>query len=760
MANGSTNGGVSPTEHYRNESDLYGGLGRGLGDQEPITVVIQEDAEKPVENIGVEQADGSLIIRLDGKPMAKEPKGNAKQHDANLAEFIDDAELARICDDLLNGIDADLQTRQEWLERRASGIKHLALKIENPRAPSIEADTAVEGQATIRTPIMLDAVLRFQANARGELLPAGGPVKIQNTTTLKTPHRDFLEQQMQIPRELRGDDRDVQSEALELLFNTYLTVTDKEYYPDTVRMFFLQGYGGCGFKKVYRCPIRRRPVSRSVDADDIIVNDNEVSLQECSRVTHRIQMHQSVMKRMQLAGTYLDVDITIPVGPVPDAMEQAEHDVAGLAAWSQRPQDHKHTVYECYCELDIAGFEHTEKGRITGLPLPYRVSIDKDSQTVMEVRRNWDEDDDRYLKHMPIVKYSFVDGLGFYGIGLLHIMGNATAAITTAWRLALDSAGFASWPGFLYSDTVGRQDTMTFRVGLGSGVKVTTGGADIRAHIMDLPYKDVTAGLVQVTQHIEEEARRVGGTPELMVGEGRQDVPVGTTIAMLDQAVKVLDSVHKGMHTSQSEEFALLRDLFKEDPDALLCVEPKKGAIWQWEREDLIQALNDCHLQPQADPNTPAHTIRVMKAVALVQLVQLNPSMWDLHAVVRRVATMVGLGNIDELFAPQQGAGSQMDPKVAGKMADMQQKAAELAQKEQDGQRRATLDWLSEQLKAMTEQRKLQDNQLERMSRERIEGAKIDQKRLELAQATLVHPLAAPVAQTWPGVPGGQGRLI
>ena len=757
MANGTINGrGVVPTEHYRNESDALG-LGGQPYDDSPLTVVIQEDADHPPENIGIEKGDGSLIIRLDGKRMPKEATGNAKQHDANLAEFIDDAELARICDELLNGIDSDLQTRQEWLDRRASGIKHLAMKIENPRSPSVDADTAVEGQATIRTPIMLDAVLRFQANARGELLPAGGPVKMTNTAMFKTPHREFLEQQMQIPREQRGDDRDLQAEALEGLFNRYLTIVDKEYYPDTTRLFFMQGYSGCGFKKVYHCPIRRRPVSRSIDAADIIVSDNEVSLQECGRVTHRIPMRQSVMRRMQLSGTYRDVDITIPVGPVPDTMEQAEHDVAGLAAWSQRPQDYKHTVYECYCELDVAGFEHSERGSITGLPLPYRVSIDKDSQTVLEVRRNWEEDDDRYLKHMPIVKYPFVDGMGFYGIGLLHIMGNATAAVTTAWRLALDSAGFASWPGFLYSETVGRQDTMTFRVGLGAGVRVNTGGQDIRAHIMDLPYKDVTAGLVQVTQHIEEEARRVGGTPELMVGEGRQDVPVGTTIAMLDQAVKVLDSVHKGMHTAQSEEFSLLRDLFVDDPDVLLCPVSGSTPQWQWERDDLVQALKDCNLTPQADPNTPSHTIRVMKAVALVQLVQLNPQMWDLHAVVRRVANMVGLGNVDELFAPPN---SQQDPKQAQAMQTAMQKMQELAQKEGDSQRKAQLDVILQGMKNAMEGQKLVGQNLERQSRERIEGAKLEQKRMELAQSTLVHPLAAPIAQTWPGMPSNGGRVI
>lgn len=754
MANGNGNG-VTPTEHYRNLDDIAGLVPPTGGPDVPLTIVLQEDAEAPVEQIGIEQADGSLLIRLDGKPFVREAKGDAKVHDANLAAFIDQRELARICDDLLNGIDSDLQTRRDWIERRAAGIKHLALKVENPRSPTADADTAVDGQTTIRTPILLDAVLRFQANARGELLPAAGPVKVKNSATIKTPRRAFLEQQTQQPREQTGLDDDILAEDLETLFNQYLTVTDKEYYPDTNRMFFMQGFGGCGFKKIYRCPIRRRPVSRSIDAADIIVSDNEVSLQECGRVTHRIEMRQSVMRRMQLAGSYLNVDLIPPVAPDADAVEQAEHDVAGLSIWTSRQEDYKHTIYETYCELDIAGFEHKENGHFTGLALPYRVSIDKDSQTVLEVRRNWNEDDDSFLKHMPIVKYPFVDGLGFYGIGLLNIMGNATAAVTTAWRLALDSAGFSSWPGFLYSDTVGRQDTMTFRIGLGAGARVNTGGQDIRGMVMPLPYKDVTAGLVQVTQHIEDEARRVGGTPELMVGEGRQDVPVGTTLAMLDQAVKVLDSVHKGMHIAQAEEFALLRDLFIEDPRPLLCGEGTPAR--EWEAEDVIRALRKCSLTPQADPNTPSHTIRVMKAVALVQLVQMNPAMWDLHAVVRRITTMVGMGSVEELFAPPPDPNQQQppDPRMAKAMADMQAKMAELGQKTQDTQLKGQLQLLEQKLKLMSDQMELTNNREERASRERIEGEKLANQRMQLAQGALVHPMATPVAQqfaqTWPG---------
>src|SRR5262249_10420072 len=159
--------------------------------------------------------------------------------------------------------------------------------------------------------------------------------------------------------------------------------------------------------------IKRRPVSRAIDANDIIVSDNEVSLHDCGRVTHRIMMRQSVMKLMQLSGTYIDADLMVPLGVQPDPVEQAEKDIAGLAVFTGHPQDNKHTVYECYCELDIAGFEHKQNGKITGLPLPYRVVIDKDSQTVLEVRRRWKENDDRYVGIMPIVKFPFVDGLGF-----------------------------------------------------------------------------------------------------------------------------------------------------------------------------------------------------------------------------------------------------------------------------------------------------------------------------------------------------------
>src|SRR5262245_17832023 len=217
MADGINGSGVPATEHYRNLSDTP--PLPPSDDGEPLTVIVQEDAEDEVKNIGVERADGALIIRRDGKSLPRQPIENAKQHDANLAAFIDGPELGRICDELLNGIDTDVQSRRDWIDRRAAGIKHLALKIENPRSPGTDADTAVEGQATVRSPILLDAVMRFQANARGELLPAGGPVKIRNDSTIKTPARAALEQAAKMPRDETGDDRDVRAEMLETTFN-------------------------------------------------------------------------------------------------------------------------------------------------------------------------------------------------------------------------------------------------------------------------------------------------------------------------------------------------------------------------------------------------------------------------------------------------------------------------------------------------------------------------------------------------------------
>jgi hypothetical protein len=623
---------------------------------ETMTVMVGGD-DSPVRikdngEVEVETPDGGITIYPNGIP--KKSKESANDFDANLAEHIDEGELARISEELLTGIESDNQSRGDWLDARAKGIGLLALKIEAPRSAASDGGT-MEGISVVRSPLLLESVLRFQANAVAELLPSDGPVKVANEEPPKTRQQEMLEQMSGVPKQPK--ERDVLADALERDFNRYLTTVDREYYADFRRMLFYTGFGGSGFRKVYRCPLKRRPVSRAIDAADLIVADPEVSLHDAGRVTHRILMRQSVLKRMQLAGQYRNANLGVPVQTEENAVELKEADVMGFDVNPQLPADYKHTIYECYCELDLNGFEHTEDGEETGLPLPYRVTLDKESRQILEIRRNWKEDDDQYRALMPIVKYPFVEGLGFYGFGLLHILGNSTAAVTAAWRLALDAGMMASFPAFLYSDVVSRQNTNVMRLVPGGGTKINTGGLPISETVMPAPYHDATAGLISMMNHVEETAGRVGGTAEISVGEGNQQAPVGTTMAMLDQATKIMAAVHKGLHAAQAEEFELLADLFKEDPDALLA-----GSNEVWEREELINALNDKHLIPKADPNTPSHMIRVMRAMALLQLYQLNPAAWDYKEVVKRIARMVGENEVDELFAPPQPPSQAPDP--------------------------------------------------------------------------------------------------
>jgi hypothetical protein len=267
------------------------------------------------------------------------------------------------------------------------------------------------------------------------------------------------------------------------------------------------------------------------------------------------------------------------------------------------------------------------------------------------------------------IKYTFVPGMGFYDIGLLHILGNTTNAVTAAWREMLDAGMYANFPGFLMADTGARQNTNIFRVPPGGGALVKTGGLPINQAIMPLPYKEAGAGLMNLVTNIVETGQRVGGTAEVAVGEGRNDAPVGTTIALIDQATKVLNSVHKRMHASQAEEFQLLVRCFREHPESFWkrCRKPSL----QWSEAIFMQAVNDCELVPQADPNTASHTQRVMKIMALKQLQQQNPAMYDPKAIDMAALKAMGWSNPEQFMVPKE-AQQQTPPEVQKVMAELQ----------------------------------------------------------------------------------------
>lgn len=638
----------------------------GLAPSEEVLVEILNDIDKPETDdkgniIRIEHDDGSVSVSLDGSPMGESEAMRAQEWFSNLVEDIDQFELGRIADELLRGVRDDLDSRQDWIEDRAQGIKLLGLKVEIPGLQGASDGAPVEGMSKVRHPLLLEAVLRFQANARSELLPTDGPVKVRSESANDTVQQDEM------------------ATALESDLNHYLTAIAREYYPDTDKMLFMLGFGGTSFKKVYFCPLRGRPVSESVDADDLIVNNAATALSDAKRITHRVYMRSSTVKRLQILGVYRDIELNVPSFENVDAVQRQKAEQQGISVDTRNPEDRDREIYEIYCELDIHGYAHKYKGKETGLEIPYRVTIDVSSREILSIVRNYDEPNGEEGNQLPearnnFVKYTFVPGLGFYDIGLLHILGNTTNAVTAAWREMLDAGMYANFPGFLMADTGARQNTNIFRVPPGGGALVKTGGLPINQAIMPLPYKEPGAALMTLVQNMVETGQRVGTTSELQVGEGRDNAPVGTTLALIDQATKILNAVHKRMHVAQAEEFELLVRCFREHPDSFWGRNKKPKC--QWNEATFIQALDNCNLVPQADPNTASQTQRLMKIMALKQLQQSNPSMYDPKAIDIAAMKAMGWSNPEQFMAPPEAAANP-PPQVMQAMEELKIKKQE-----------------------------------------------------------------------------------
>jgi hypothetical protein len=609
-----------------------------LGVEDVVVEVIESNDNTKMDEHGnileIEHPDGSITISLDGKPI----ENKAKERDEdnwfrNLVDDIAESKLGSIAEDLLRGIRDDLESRKDWIEDRAQGIKLLGLKVEIPGLQGASDGAPIEGMSKVRHPLLLEAVLRFQANARSELLPTDGPVKVRNDNNNANLQNDQL------------------ANALENDLNHYLTATATEYYPDTDRMLLMLGFGGTSFKKVYYCPLRNRPVSETVDADDLIVNNAATDLSNAKRITHRSYMNPNTVKRLQILGVYRDISLSTPKAADPDSFQREKNAQQGISMDSYNPDDRDRLIYEVYCDLDISGFEHKHKGKESGLEIPYIVTIDESSRQILSIVRNYNEDDQELpTAKKRFAKYTFVPGMGFYDIGLLHILGNTTNAITAAWRELLDAGMYNNFPGFLMADTGARQNTNIFRVPPGGGALVKTNGMPISQAIMPLPYKEPSGALMNLVTQMAETGMRVGGTSEVTVTEGKADAPVGTTLAMIEQAQKVLNSVHKRLHAAQSEEFELLIQCFREHPESFW--QKRKKAAYPWDEQTFLDALDNCYFTPQADPNTASQTQRLMKVLALKQLVATNPTLYDPIAVDTAALQALGWSNPQQFMIP------------------------------------------------------------------------------------------------------------
>src|SRR5882672_8444781 len=578
----------------------------GLGD---IKVIVEPDNESGVlvtdTGVEIDNPDGSVTVRLGPPPSeGADADEDPKEFYKNLCAKIGDDRLSIICEDLIEQIQADDNSRKETLEIRGRGMGLLGLKLEQPKAGVGDDTSSSDGMSVVVNPLLLEGCIKSWANAQAELLPADGPCKVE----------DFDPDEPQANQQLADDfERDM---------NFYLTDIATEYGPETSHML-LWGttFGGCGIKKVHISPELRRPTSPYVDIKDFIVSDTTKDLKACERLTHRIEMRPSRMKRLQMKGYYRDIPLSVPSAPETNAVDARVAGIQGVSPTpDRRPEDQPYTLYETQCELNIPEFapkEFAEKE----IPLPYLVTIEKDSRVILSIRRDWKPEDEECIRRQMYVKYPYVPGPGFYGTGLLNILGNSSAAMTAAWRMALDAGMYANFMGGVVSEIGSRQKTMTLTPKPGEFTQIQTNGRPITDVITMMPYKDVTAGLLSLIDKITAQSEKAAGAVEVPVKEGVKDIPVGTMLAYIEQASQMMAAAHKGMHRAQSEELTLIADLFREDPESF--TRGNKKFKNQWTEQRLFLALKVCTLVPKSDPNVPSHVHRLMKALGLIQLLEI-----------------------------------------------------------------------------------------------------------------------------------------
>ncbi len=669
---------------------------------QPITPAIHTAEE---DGIGITvNDDGSIEI---GAPEPPEMDGTGDKFDENLAERLDPGFLNTIANDLIEGVQADIVTRSGFIDNYNKGLDLLGLKIEE----ATTTRTQKRNVSRVGHPLLLEACVRFQAQARAELLPSFGPCKVANIG-------GSAEAQDQLAFDFETD------------MNYFLTQIDKGFYPDMDRGLFVLGYGGNVIKKAYHDPIKRMPMSRCIQIEDFIVSENATDLYDAQRKTHRLWMTTGEIIKMQLAKAYRDCVIGEGTFAT-DSTKMKQGDIIGVSFSGQRTQDQEHEIYEVYTDIDPARLNMKEKGAPKGLPLPYIVTIDRATQTVYALRRNWRKGDDQFAERRRFVHYGLIPNFGFLCLGYLHLLGNQTRALRAIWRILIDAGMFSSFPGGMKAKGV-RTDTNEIAPGPGEFVEVDIGPFDdLKSAFMLMPYKDVSPVFIQLSELIGQDSQRMGGLPEMAVDEGKTHIPVGTMMSMVEQATQTMASVHKRLHSAMQEELTLIKELFQEDPGALtrLARNPNRESY-------VAEEFSDLDLVPASDPNIPSQTHRIQQATALVALSQgpTTAMLYDQMAVQRRVLKSIGINDWQTLIhqaPPPQG--QPPDPAAQAKMADVAAKAADLKFKQEDSQRKAASELMQSQQEAKESDQQHQLELFQIRSKQKMEAEKTATQHLQFA---------------------------
>lgn len=590
--------------------------------------MLPTDASVDVSVPQPETFDGGAEVIPDGQGGAMvqalaEALMNAEQepevpHNANLAELLDDGYLGELSSDLRGSYEEDLESRSEWEETYTKGLDQLGVKYEERSQP-------FEGASGVTHPLIAESVTQFQAQAYKELLPSGGPVKTQVIG-------------------LQDVAREEQASRVKDFMNYQIMEVMEEFDPDMDQLLFYLPLSGSTFKKVYFDEAKQRAVSTFIPAQDLVVPYAASDLATASRVTHVLRMDANEVRKMQIAGFYRDVELS----KYDEGEDEVRQKIDEIQGTSRTYTDEIYTILEMHVDLDIEGFEDMgPNGEPTGIALPYIVTIDEGSGQILGIRRNFEEGTGLAKKTQYFVHYKFMPGLGFYGFGLIHMIGGLGRAATSILRQLIDAGTLANLPaGFKARGVRVRNDDEPLQPGEWRDIDAP--GGNIRDAIIPLPYKEPSGTLAQLLGALIEGGRRFVSLADQQTGDGNTAAPVGTTVAMLERGMKVMSAIHKRLHYSQRQEFRVLARIFRDNlpPEYPYEVEGGNRMIKAEDFDNRVDVI------PVSDPNIFSMAQRVTLAQTQLQLAQSNPQLHNLHSAYRRMYQALEVQNIDEILPP------------------------------------------------------------------------------------------------------------
>ncbi len=587
---------------------MYGapmGLDEEMADVEPLELEIAVEDPESVE-FGV---DGETLFRIEPAD-----EGDEIAHGANLAEHIDEHQLNVIADDLLEAYATDIESRAEWEETYYDGLELLGLKIEDRSEPW-------EGAFGVYHPLLAEAVVKFQSETIVETFPAQGPVK---TKILGATNREKEESAARVREDM----------------NFALTDGMPDYRSEHERLLWNLPIAGSAFKKVFYDASLERPVAQFIGAEDFVVSYGATSLDTAQRYTHRMKCTKNELRKMQVSGFYKECDLGDPVADEDD-IQRRKNELGGYDA----ARDDRYTVLEVHCELDIDGFEDLDKeGEPTGIELPYVVTILKDSGKILSIYRNWDEMDDKKRKLVHFADYKYIPGFGFYGFGLIHLIGGFAKGATSIMRQLVDAGTLANLPGgFRTRGLRIRGGDTPIAPGEFRDVDVPTG--TIRDNIMPLPYKEPSTVLAGLLDKIVGEARRFASMADIQVADMSANTPVGSTLAILERQLKVMTAVQARVHAAMKGEFKILKKIMAE----LAPVDYEYDAQGDEGFAARQRDYSNVEIIPVSDPNASTMSQRVAQYQAAMQLAAQSPDLYDLPLLHRQMIETLGIKNAAEL---------------------------------------------------------------------------------------------------------------